>query len=106
MARTRLGVGGSIWVGGVLCIAGHLRPWPRPCPGFVRYNGEDGMARKKAADEAWAATPPLPTQRGLAIVIPAPRNQPAADPARLSAALGPGPRAAVLIWDSIGGRRG
>ena len=54
MARTRLGVGGSIWVGGVLCIVGTLA-LAAALPAFARYDGEHGMARKKAEDEAWAA---------------------------------------------------
>jgi MFS family permease len=54
MARTRLGVGGSIWVGGALCIAGTVA-MAAALPRFVRYNGRDGIARKKAEDEAWAA---------------------------------------------------
>jgi MFS family permease len=54
MARTRLGVGGSIWVGGVLCVAG-TAVLAAVLPRFVRYNGEHGVARKKAEDEAWAA---------------------------------------------------
>jgi MFS family permease len=54
MARTRLGVGGSIWVGGALCIAGTLA-LAAALPRFVRYNGRDGIARKKAEDEAWIA---------------------------------------------------
>jgi MFS family permease len=52
MARTRLGVGGSIWVGGVLCVVGTLG-LAAALPRFVRYDGKDGMALKKAADEAW-----------------------------------------------------
>jgi MFS family permease len=54
MARTRLGVGGSIWVGGALCIAGTVA-LAAALPRFVRYNGRDGIARKKAEDEAWLA---------------------------------------------------
>ncbi len=54
MARTRLGVTGSIWVGGVLCIAGTIA-LAAALPRFVRYDGKDGMARKQAEDEAWAA---------------------------------------------------
>jgi len=54
MARTRLGVGGSIWVGGVLCVAGTVA-LAAALPRFVRYDGKDGMALKKAADEAWLA---------------------------------------------------
>jgi MFS family permease len=54
MARTRLGVGGSIWVGGALCVAGTV-VMAAALPRFVRYNGRDGIARKRAEDEAWAA---------------------------------------------------
>nr|AEE65510.1 integral membrane protein [uncultured bacterium BAC AB649/1850] len=54
MARTRLGVGGSIWVGGVLCIAGTL-VLAAALPRFVRYRGEDGIARKDAEEQARAA---------------------------------------------------
>ncbi|MEV8504279.1 MFS transporter [Actinoplanes sp. NPDC051475] len=54
MARTRLGVGGSIWVGGALCIIG-TATLAVALPTFLRYDGKDGMARKKAEDDAWAA---------------------------------------------------
>ncbi len=54
MARTRLGIGGSIWVGGVLCIAGTVAL--AALPRFLAYNGRDGTARKRAEDEAWAAS--------------------------------------------------
>jgi MFS family permease len=63
MARTRLGVGGSIWVGGALCIVGTV-VMAAALPRFVRYNGRDGIARKKAEDEAWVAAAtnrPTPT---------------------------------------------
>jgi MFS family permease len=55
MARTRLGIGGSIWVGGVLCIAGTVA-LAAALPRFLAYNGRDGIARKQAEDEAWAAS--------------------------------------------------
>ena len=54
MARTRLGVTGSIWVGGVLCIVGTVA-LAAALPRFLRYDGADGVARKQAEDEAWAA---------------------------------------------------
>jgi hypothetical protein len=57
MARTRLGVTGSIWLGGALCIAGTVA-LAAALPRFFRYNGDEGMALKKAADEAWQATAP------------------------------------------------
>ncbi|GIF19818.1 MFS family permease [Actinoplanes tereljensis] len=52
MAKTRLGVGGSIWAGGVLCIVG-CAALAAALPTFLRYNGKDGLAQKKAADEAY-----------------------------------------------------
>ena len=54
MARTRLGVSGSIWIGGALCILG-TAALAAALPRFSRYNGENGIARKKAEDEAWLA---------------------------------------------------
>jgi MFS family permease len=54
MARTRLGVGGSIWVGGALCIAGTVA-LAAALPRFLRYDGTHGIERKKAEDAAWAA---------------------------------------------------
>jgi MFS family permease len=54
MARTRLGVTGSIWVGGVLCVLG-TAALAAALPKFARYHGADGLARKQAEDEAWAA---------------------------------------------------
>lgn len=54
MARTRLGVTGSIWLGGVLCIAG-TAALAAALPRFLHYDGKDGIARKKSADEAWLA---------------------------------------------------
>jgi MFS family permease len=54
MARTRLGIGGSIWVGGALCVLG-TAALAVALPRFVRYDGEHGIARKKAEDEAWVA---------------------------------------------------
>ena len=55
MARTRLGVTGSIWMGGLLCIAGSAA-LAAALPRFVRYDGKDGLATKKAADEEWIAS--------------------------------------------------
>ncbi|WP_306206799.1 MFS transporter [Actinoplanes sp. RD1] len=54
MARTSLGIGGSIWVGGALCIAG-TAVMALALPKFARYDGRDGLARKQAEDSAWAA---------------------------------------------------
>ena len=54
MARTRLGVGGSIWLGGALCVGGTVA-LAAALPRFLRYDGNDGLALKQAADEAWLA---------------------------------------------------
>nr|WP_041830424.1 MFS transporter [Actinoplanes missouriensis] len=54
MARTSLGVPGAIWVGGVLCVAGTVA-LAAALPKLVRYDGKNGMALKKAADDEWAA---------------------------------------------------
>jgi MFS family permease len=54
MARTGLGVTGSIWLGGILCVASTVA-LAATLPKLLRYNGKDGMALKKAADEEWAA---------------------------------------------------
>jgi MFS family permease len=54
MARTRLGITGSIWVGGVLCLAG-TAALAAALPRFFHYNGKDGQAIKKAADDAYLA---------------------------------------------------
>jgi MFS family permease len=54
MARTSLGVPGAIWAGGVLCVIGSV-VLAAALPKFIRYNGKDGMALKKAADDQWAA---------------------------------------------------
>ncbi|HWS31687.1 MAG TPA: MFS transporter [Actinoplanes sp.] len=55
MARTGLGITGAIWAGGVLCVAGTLA-LAATLPKLVSYNGKDGMALKKAADDEWNAT--------------------------------------------------
>jgi hypothetical protein len=54
MARTRLGVSGSIGIGGALCVVG-TAILAVTLPRFVAYNGENGLAQKKAEDEAWRA---------------------------------------------------
>ncbi|BCB90875.1 MFS transporter [Phytohabitans suffuscus] len=53
-AARYMGIGGSIVSGGVLCVAGTLA-LAALLPAFVRYDGRDGLARKKAADQEWAA---------------------------------------------------
>jgi MFS family permease len=55
MARTPLGVSGSIWVGGVLCIVGTVA-LAAALPKFLRYHGREGLPRKIAEDEARATT--------------------------------------------------
>ncbi|MEO3781376.1 MFS transporter [Micromonospora sp. B11E3] len=54
VARTPLGVGGSIVSGGVLCVLGTVA-LAAALPAFLRYDGRDGLARKQAEDAAWAA---------------------------------------------------
>ncbi|GAA1827337.1 MFS transporter [Luedemannella flava] len=48
------GTGGSIVLGGVLCVLG-TGALAAALPAFVRYDGREGLARKIAEDEAWAA---------------------------------------------------
>lgn len=48
------GTGGSIVLGGVLCVVG-TGVMAAALPAFLRYDGRDGLARKIAEDEAWAA---------------------------------------------------
>lgn len=53
VAARYMGIGGSIVSGGVLCVVGTLA-LAAALPAFLRYDGRDGAARKKAADEQWA----------------------------------------------------
>ncbi|MGN9811087.1 MFS transporter [Micromonospora sp. BQ11] len=53
MARTPLGVQGSIVSGGVLCVVGTVA-LAAALPAFLRYDGRQGRARKEAEDRAWA----------------------------------------------------
>ena len=48
------GVGGSIVWGGVLCLVG-TAALAAVLPAFLRYDGRDGLKRKIAEDESWAA---------------------------------------------------
>ncbi|GAB3169216.1 MFS transporter [Micromonospora palomenae] len=57
VARTPLGVTGSIVSGGVLCVLGTIA-LAAALPAFLRYDGRDGLARKQAEDAAWSATAP------------------------------------------------
>jgi len=61
LAARWLGVGGSVISGGLLCIVGTVA-LAAALPAFLRYDGRDGLARKKAEDEAWAAAPGQPLQ--------------------------------------------
>lgn len=54
MARTPLGVSGSVVSGGVLCVLGTVA-LAAALPAFLRYDGRDGLARKQAEDAAWLA---------------------------------------------------
>nr|WP_234359720.1 MULTISPECIES: MFS transporter [unclassified Plantactinospora] len=54
VAARFVGIGGSIVSGGVLCVVGTLA-LAAALPAFLRYDGRDGLARKRAADEEWAA---------------------------------------------------
>ena len=60
------GTGGSIFLGGILCVVG-TGALAAALPQFLRYDGRAGLARKIAEDEAWAARaagnalPELPT---------------------------------------------
>ena len=58
------GVGGSIVWGGVLCVVGTV-VLAAILPEFRRYDGEHGLARKVAEDEAWAAQAALAPAPGL-----------------------------------------
>jgi MFS family permease len=49
-----LGVGGSIVSGGLLCVVG-TAALAVVLPRFVRYDGRDGLSRKKEEDAAWLA---------------------------------------------------
>jgi len=55
VAARFVGVGGSIIWGGVLCVVG-TAALAAALPAFVRYDGRDGLARKIAEDEVWAAS--------------------------------------------------
>jgi MFS family permease len=48
------GVFGSIVVGGVLCLVGTVA-LAAALPAFLRYDGREGLKKKIAEDEAWAA---------------------------------------------------
>ena len=72
VAARFVGVGGSIIWGGVLCVVG-TAALAAALPAFVRYDGREGLARKIAEDEAWAAA--------RAPTSPAPAPTPAPAPA-------------------------
>jgi len=54
IATRFVGVSGSIIWGGVLCVVG-TTGLAAALPAFLRYDGREGLARKIAEDEAWAA---------------------------------------------------
>nr|WP_232072665.1 MFS transporter [Phytohabitans flavus] len=54
VAARYMGIGGSVISGGILCVAGTLA-LAAAMPAFLRYDGRDGAAKKKTADEEWAA---------------------------------------------------
>jgi len=54
LATRIVGLGGSIFWGGVACVVG-TAALAALLPKFIRYDGRDGMAHKRAADGAWAA---------------------------------------------------
>nr|WP_245712974.1 MFS transporter [Micromonospora nigra] len=54
MARTPLGIQGSIVSGGVLCVVGTVA-LAAALPAFLRYDARDGLAHKEAEDAAQAA---------------------------------------------------
>jgi hypothetical protein len=59
LAARWLGVGGSVISGGVLCVLGTVA-LAAALPRFVRYDGRDGVARKRVEDEARAAAAATP----------------------------------------------
>jgi MFS family permease len=69
------GVGGSIVLGGVFCVAGTVA-LAAALPSFLRYDGRDGLSRKIAQDEAWLAAHAEPTPAGEAAAL-----RPVIDPA-------------------------
>ncbi|MEE6310851.1 MFS transporter [Plantactinospora veratri] len=70
VAARFMGIGGSIVSGGVLCVVGTLA-LAAALPAFLRYDGRDGLARKRAADEEWAARAASP---GAADAAPIPTH--------------------------------
>jgi MFS family permease len=54
LAARLLGLTGSVVSGGILCVAGTAL-CAVALPAFRRYDGRDGLAHKKAEEEAWAS---------------------------------------------------
>lgn len=54
LAARWVGVPGSVVSGGVLCVLGTVA-LGAALPSLLRYDGRNGLARKRAEDEAWAA---------------------------------------------------
>jgi MFS family permease len=62
LAARFMGVGGSVLSGGILCVLGTVA-LAAALPGLTRYDGRDGLDRKRAEEEAWSAarrTTPAP----------------------------------------------
>jgi MFS family permease len=57
LAARFLGVGGSIVAGGLLCVVGTVAV-AAALPGFLRYDGREGIARKRADEAAHLAGSP------------------------------------------------
>jgi MFS family permease len=65
VATRIVGITGSIIWGGIACVVGTVA-LAAALPAFLRYDGRQGLARKLAEDEAWAArvTAARPTTTG------------------------------------------
>jgi MFS family permease len=65
LAARLLGVTGSVVSGGVLCVLGTVA-LGMALPTFARYDGRDGVAHKRAEDQAWAAAAAAAERAGAA----------------------------------------
>jgi MFS family permease len=68
VATRIVGITGSIIWGGIACVVGTVA-LAAALPAFLRYDGRQGLARKLAEDEAWAArvTAARPTAAGAGV---------------------------------------